>query len=306
MKIILHKGYGGGLHPADFERQLAEYGYKEEDFYPKGKEDWDDFLKKWRGNNTLVEIVENQLKSGCRDYTILELPDGTDYLVHDEEGNETAYFSLNGRMYTDKSYMELIEKGVLEAMGQAANRQPEKEDKVIRPTAHMNMQYLEVRIPELFEKVRGLYDHLDTRLLSGERLSDIFGKPIVADCLSLNMHGDGNWTLNYNGLPVLEYKWNVLCRGECADQRQFETLARQVAKECPYAGFATERIPSEKQIACLEWLSKSFNFTRPKEFTMGAYSQCIKQYMDLKKEQEEEERIRQQEKDDGDPDIERD
>ena len=105
MKIILQNHYGSGLHPVDFERQLAEYGYTEKDLYPSISQTWDEFIKKWRSNPDLVEIIEKYYRNS-NEYKIVEVPDNTDYRITESEGYETAVFAVNNRLYTDKEYVE--------------------------------------------------------------------------------------------------------------------------------------------------------------------------------------------------------
>lgn len=134
MKIILHKGYGGGFHPGDFERELTdeyelEYPYKVSDLYYedsnhtvrenniRSKElSYEDWLKDWRSNGDLIDIVSKHIgyyagythKPVEDGYVILELPDNTDYKVAESEGNETAYFYLNNKMWDDREYAEYL------------------------------------------------------------------------------------------------------------------------------------------------------------------------------------------------------
>lgn len=118
MIIALSKSMGGGFHPADFEHELTdvyrlEYPYETSDLFYNdcngtvregnirkslSYEDWE---KWWRSNGDVLDIIGKN-----KDYLLLELPDNTDYKVSCDEGIETAYFFLNGRMWTDVEYLE--------------------------------------------------------------------------------------------------------------------------------------------------------------------------------------------------------
>lgn len=118
MIIALSKSVGGGFHPADFEYELTdayrlEYPYEVTDLYYndcngtvregniRKQLSYEDWEKWWRSNGDVLDIIRKN-----NDYLLLELPDNTDYKVSCDEGIETAYFFLNGKMWTDNEYLE--------------------------------------------------------------------------------------------------------------------------------------------------------------------------------------------------------